>query len=418
MDSTNSRPKLRWPLDIQFIPIDGQGNAEQRALVIQCPIGVSQAPLILVPAVGSIISVLDGQLSREEILSRFAPQGLRKEILDELIQLLDDHLFLANTRFFAAEGEMKERYQALSVRPPALAGLGYPAEPEHLGRLIDGFLVKGQIAALPSDLCCLIAPHIDYRRGGRCYGQIYPYLAASNADTYVLMGTAHQYSKHMFHLSAKDFDSPLGCLPCDTEAVTKIAHRYGVERSFADEYLHKREHSLELQLPFIGRVKPGARIVPILVGSLHRSIASGRAPHEFNEYASFVGALTEVLREKVHNGERVCFIAGVDMAHVGPHFGDAEPLTQQQMEEVARRDRRYLEAISYHDLEALFAHIAEDSDARRICGFPTMHTILDVLRGLGVRAASAFETYDQAVDYPSGCAVTFAGMALTGSAEK
>jgi AmmeMemoRadiSam system protein B len=418
MDSTRTRPKLRWPLDIQLVPLDDSSGGEQKGLLIQCPLGVSQAPLVLVPAVAPIVSSLDGELSRDEILARFAPQGLREELLDELIQLLDEHLFLANSRFFAAEGAMKEGYHALSVRPPALAGLSYPAEPERLETLIDGLLAREGIRTFPNDLCCLIAPHIDYRRGGRCYGEIYPYLATSNADTYVLMGTAHQYSTHMFHLSAKDFDSPLNRLPCDTEAVTKVAHRHGVERSFADEYLHKREHSLELQLPFIGRVKPGARILPILVGSFHRAISSGRAPREFDEYSSFVGALTEVLREKITHGEKVCFIAGVDMAHVGPHFGDTAPLTQRQMEQVALRDRSYLDAIASHNVESLFAHVAEDGDARRICGFPTMHTILEVLQGLGVCAASRFEKYDQAVDYQTGCAVTFAGMALTGVLKK
>jgi AmmeMemoRadiSam system protein B len=408
----NARPKLRWPLDIQLINLDSTGAGTEQALIVQCPLGVSQKPLFLVPAVGQILSSLEGELSCEELLARFAPQGLRRETLDELVQLLDDHLFLANARYFAAERSMKDAYRTLAVRPPALAGLSYPEQADRLEGLIDGFLVRDANVSSSEELRCLVAPHIDYRRGGSCYGQIYPHLSASRATTYIVMGTAHQYSRHMFHLSPKDFESPLGRLPCDTEAVAQVAHRYGVTRAFADEYLHKREHSLELQLPFISRVKPGVAIVPILVGSFHKAVASGRSPQEFEEYASFVGALRDVLAEKIRNGEQICFIAGVDMAHVGPQFGDTSPLSLEQMTCVAARDREYLDAIAGHDCERVFSHIAEDGDARRICGFPTMYTILDILRGLGITVRSSFESYAQAVDYPGGCAVTFAGMAL------
>ena len=293
--------------------------------------------------------------------------------------------------------------------------MAYPAREEDLSALVDGVLAPIENPLVGSEMVCLVAPHIDYRRGGVCYGRVYPYLATSAADTFILMGTAHQYSSGMFHLSAKDFECPVGRFPCDTDGITKLAQRYGIARSFADEYLHKREHSLELQLPFMSRVKPGISIVPILVGSFHRAVEAGRSPREFDEYASFAGALVEVIREKIDDGCRVCFIAGVDMAHVGTHFGDTTPLTPDVMRCVAERDQRYLRAIENHDTEGLFRHIAEDGDARRICGFPTMYTILNVLSLLGVRARSGFTYYDQAVDYPGGCGVTFAGMALTGA---
>lgn len=418
MDVTHSRPKLRWPLDIRVVnlpPHDGADvvSSSPQALVIQCPLGVSQKPLALLPAVGPILAVLDGELSFQEIAARFAPQGLQEQTLRELLELLDTHLFLANNRFFAAEREVKDTFQALSTRPAALAGYAYPAAEQELAALIDGVLAPLESASVSSELACLVAPHIDYRRGGVCYGRAYPYLATSSADTYILMGTAHQYSAHMFHLSAKDFESPVGRFACDTESIAKLAQRYGVTRSFADEYLHRKEHSLELQLPFMSRVAPRGKIMPILVGSFHRAVASGRAPSCFDEYSSFAGALAEIVREKMNNGDKVCFVAGVDMSHIGPQFGDEAVLTPDVMAHVGARDQEYLHAIANHDAEALFKHIAEDGDARRVCGFPTMYTILDVLKLLRVRVRSEFTYYDQAIDYQGGCGVTFAGMALT-----
>jgi hypothetical protein len=82
------------------------------------------------------------------------------------------------------------------------------------------------------------------------------------------------------------------------------------------------------------------------------------------------------------------------------------------MERIAARDQEYLAAIERGDKRALFDHIASDNDARRICGFPTMYLVLDVLARVGARWSGSLVRYDQAVDYQSDCAVTFAGMAL------
>jgi AmmeMemoRadiSam system protein B len=397
-----------------MVPLENSegDHSEGQAILMQCPLGISLQPLLLVPAVGPLLSVFDGERSVDEIFAHFAPQGLQRSTLDELISLLDAHLFLAGPRFFAAEREHVEQFRALSIRPAALAGAAYPSAETDLRELVDGLLVSPSSRLTNGELTCLVAPHIDYRRGGECYGQIYPYLAGSNADTFILIGTSHQYSRQMFHLSAKDFESPLGRLPCDTEFVSRLAARFGTERAFRDEYLHRREHSLELQLPFISRVRPGARIVPILVGSFYEAIESGRELDRFDEYTSFVGACAEAIQQERQGGRRVCFIAGVDMAHMGRHFGDEGALTPEFMDLVAERDSRYLQAIQEHDLTALFSHVAEDQDARRICGFPTMYTVLDILKKLGDRVTCEVTRYDQAVDYQSDCAVTFAGLAL------
>jgi AmmeMemoRadiSam system protein B len=416
MDATYYRPKLRWPIDIKVHETGESSSGSsggEKVLVVQCPLGVAPKPLVLIAQVAPVISLFEGELTFNEILARCASYGFDEQTLRELIRLLDDGLFLANSRFFTAQREFKEAFGNLTVRPPALAGLAYPGSTHELGKLVNGLLVDLPPQAITKDLRCLVAPHIDYRRGGKCYGDIYPHLAASNADVYIVMGTSHQYSEGLFHLSAKDFESPLGRLPCASHFVTKVASRFGVTRAFADEFLHKKEHSLELQLPFISSVKPGVSLAPILVGSFHRALASGRLPHEIEEYETFVCSLVEAVKAEESEGRTVCFIAGVDMAHIGRFFGDEWDLSEERMSVIAARDARYLDAIAAQDCGALFSHVAEDIDARRICGFPTMYTILDVLNRLGERTSCSVRVYDQAVDYQSGCAVTFAGLALT-----
>jgi predicted class III extradiol MEMO1 family dioxygenase len=97
---------------------------------------------------------------------------------------------------------------------------------------------------------------------------------------------------------------------------------------------------------------------------------------------------------------------------VGRQFGDEGALSQEGMQVIARRDEQYLSAIRKGDKTTLFNHICEDGDARRICGFPTMYTIMDILE----RTENSYDcdviSYDQAVDYKSDCAVTYAGAAM------
>ncbi|RIL09765.1 MAG: AmmeMemoRadiSam system protein B, partial [Proteobacteria bacterium] len=409
-------PKLRWPIEIRI-----ETFQNEEILLISCPLGVSEKPLALVPAVAPILQLFEGQLSIDEILAKFAPYGIQRELLNQLVEMLDQNLYLATPRFFAAEKEIREKFTAAKVRPAALAGYGYSADPGELERQIDKFLevskldLNGQGQPLPPQnsygaMQGLVSPHIDYHRGGICYGITYANLRNQAHDLFVLIGTAHQFSNHMFHLTPKDFSSPLGTLECDLEMVTKISQAYGLERSFADEFLHRREHSLELQLPFLQRLNPKAKIVPILVGSFYQMVRADRKPNNYDEYESFVSALTAALKVRLEQGQKICFVAGVDMAHVGRAFGDEGGLNEDFMLEIDRRDREYMIYISSADLTGLFSHIAQDQDRRRICGFPTMYTVIDCMTRLGLNYTAEIFDYRQAVNYSSDCTVTFAGM--------
>lgn len=414
MESERNYPKLRWPIELRMEHVE-QGEV----LVMSCPLGITASPLALVGAVAPIIACFDGSQSIEQISGKFSQYGVSVELIEQLVTILDDNLFLHGARFFDAEKSFKETFLAAPKRPAALAGLAYPLEPQSLVQLVDGYLrapgTNGhstpRSGRLHGEMLALMAPHIDYRRGGEAYGSAYRRLRGESHDLYVLIGTAHQYSRHMFHLTKKDFLSPLGELACDKEFVSKLAGLYGAQRSFADELLHRKEHSLELQTPFLKRLKPTAKIVPILVGSFHHMLSAG-SPAGFDEYGSFAGSLAECVSAALSHGKKVCFVAGVDMAHIGRAFGDPGSLSDEIMRKIEERDRLYLRAIECQDKEALFAHVAEDSDQRRICGFPSMYTLLDVLDRLRLRCSSELFQYKQAVDYTTDCAVTFAGMGL------
>jgi len=406
-------PKLRWPIDLRIERVE-----QHEVLLVTCPIGISPQPLGLIAAVAPIVAQFEGKLSIDELTAKFSPYGVQRKLIEDLAGMLDAGLFLESPRFFEAQTRIKHEFETSTVRSPALAGLSYAHDPDVLAQEIDGWLRHGDtpLARLDRTMIGLVSPHIDYRRGGVCYGKTYVHAKSERPDLYLVIGTAHQYSRHLFHLCAKDFASPLGTLRCDNEFIQKLAGLYGRERSFADQFLHRREHSLELQIPFLRRVDDHATIAPILVGGFHPMVAAGRRPNEYEVYESFAGALAECVRERMAAGQRICFLSGVDMAHVGKQFGDAESLTPAFMERIAERDSAYLRCIEQHDTRALFSHVAEDNDARRICGFPTMYTVLDCLERLGVTYTTELFDYRQAVDYTTDCAVTFAGLGMYTSA--
>jgi hypothetical protein len=79
---------------------------------------------------------------------------------------------------------------------------------------------------------------------------------------------------------------------------------------------------------------------------------------------------------------RVCLVAGVDLAHVGPRFGDPEPNTADSLRAVEAADLGMLEAITAGDPTAFYASIAHDGDRRRICGLSPIYTFLRALPGV------------------------------------
>ncbi|MCC6953170.1 MAG: AmmeMemoRadiSam system protein B, partial [Deltaproteobacteria bacterium] len=208
----------------------------------------------------------------------------------------------------------------------------------------------------------------------------------------------------------KHFETPLGTFPPATETIDRIAAAYGTDRAFGEEILHRSEHSLELQLPLLAHRYAGAlpEIVPILVGSFHHHLETRTSPRAGGEIDDFIGILASTLRELRDAGQQVLLYGGVDLAHVGKFFGDTERMSDTQLPSIEYRDRQLLEAIFSGDGEALFEHMAEDTDRRRICGFPSIYTMLHALADAGQPVRGELLEYHQAVDPTSDCTVTFA----------
>jgi len=152
----------------------------------------------------------------------------------------------------------------VNVRAPAVAGTFYPDDPEELRGLLEQYL---NTAPTPSFLPkALIAPHAGYRYSGHVAGTVYNFLKAGREvfKRVIVLGTAHHLSfDGIAACSASHFETPLGLIPVDSDAVEEISSLPFVH--ILDK-AHEGEHSLEVHLPFLQEVLDEFTIVPLAVG--------------------------------------------------------------------------------------------------------------------------------------------------------
>ena len=153
----------------------------------------------------------------------------------------------------------------LSVRPPAVAGLFYPAEPATLERSIEQMLGRApsRPGATPK---AIIAPHAGYVYSGPIAANAYALLAPARdvIKRVVLLGPTHRVAVRGLALPGVDrFATPLGTVDLDKEAVEALRDIPCVGVSAE---AHALEHSLEVHLPFLQTVLSEFRLVPLAVG--------------------------------------------------------------------------------------------------------------------------------------------------------
>ncbi|NOZ79832.1 MAG: AmmeMemoRadiSam system protein B [Acidobacteria bacterium] len=152
-----------------------------------------------------------------------------------------------------------------SVRPPAVAGGFYPADPAGLRLMVTEFLDAAPKPPSPPE--AMIVPHAGYIFSGRTAARAFAGLIGTRPRRVILLGPSH----HMYFAGAAlpeagttAFATPLGNVPLDQMAVRRLRHFSEFDGPSA---AHTREHSIEVELPFLQvATGGGVPIVPILVG--------------------------------------------------------------------------------------------------------------------------------------------------------
>ncbi len=404
------KPRIR---PLEAFPVEHNGD---RMVCLRDPSGAAPEPIAVGIGAYYLITLFDGTKSLLDLQATFTRQFgeiLPSEQVAELVKALDRGYFLDSPAYEQRVRQMREEFAARPERPAAHAGLCYRDDPEALRIELGEYYAKvGSIRpdAEASGPIGLIAPHIDPRRGGTTYARAYAQLAAASVrpELVIILGTSHYGAgPELFTSTLKDYATPLGSVRTDREFVERLQSRYRAGDLFADELLHRNEHSIEFQALFLAHALgvDSYRIVPILVSSFHQMVARGARPTSERRVGEFIEALgTAIAGER----RRVLIIAGVDFGHIGRKFGDDFGVDQGKANELREADRRLIGHIERADPASFFGEIAQERDRWRICGLAPIYTQLELLGGRRARLLD----YDIALEPPTQSAVSFASLAI------
>jgi MEMO1 family protein len=412
MDSTDSplpaRPRVRT---VEVIPYDERGH---RSFLLHDPAGFLEAPLQISPAALVLLSYLDGTRTVDDVRADYEARTHQKLGADEFagfLATMDQALLLDSPRFQEHRKKLEREFEQRPVRRAVHAGAAYAKEPDQLRADLDGWLAGGVCGGRAKGrLRALIAPHIDFHRGGAGYGKAYAALQhRERPDVVVILGTGHAAEEGRFILCDKEFETPLGALATDHEFLGRLERRLPCSYR-RGQLAHRGEHSIEFQALWLSHLFPGEprpSIVPVLCTSLDDAMAKPGAPTGLPEVGDFLAALRATFEEERRS---VLVVASADLSHVGPRFGDPERLSPPLLESVRGRDLAALEGARTGAAERFFGEVAAHKNRDRICSVASIYAALHTV------AASDGDllVYDQAADPNGQLAVTFAGVALYG----
>lgn len=378
---------------------DTQGVAKTHAVL----------PMDLVP----ILARFNGASTCEEIARQASKEVGERVPVDLVVRLateLEEGLFVDGAPYRRERARIEREFADADVRPASHAGGAYHGDAEKLADYIEkecfgrtnGHNGGGRLLGL-------VAPHIDPWRGARCYGEAYGVLGQAlpaDADTFILFGTSHAPMREPFALCRKAFDTPLGLLEADKDSIDTIAAACDFD-PYADQFNHKREHSLEFQAVFLRHLlgERPARIIPILAG-LGEQLSNGQSPSHSRAVEKFLDAV-----RKIVDAKGAVVIAGADLAHVGPRFGDAKPFDEGERAALDETDRESLDHATRGDAEGFWKHVAGDLETRRVCGLAPIYSLL---RTIASGSTGSLRHYEQNVDPDEGSIVSHAAIGFYG----
>lgn len=396
-------------MNLDFMP---SPSADHPGLFIRDPYRFSDAMLIIPPVLVECLQCFDGrqnELDLRAMLVKLTNDLEVGEIERNLIETLSTAGFLEDENFARMESERRSAFAEQALREPSHAGSAYPANPDAMRETMARYMDHATAPAPDTGggLFAIAAPHVSPQGGWQSYREAYRMLRPEHGErTFVILATSHYGEPERFGLTRKTFRTPLGDTPTDHRMVDFLAAR-APDAVAMEDYCHSFEHTVELQVIFLQHVLgPEVHILPILCGSFAHSIYQGGQPEDDDKVKAFFDALRE-LRER--EGDRLFWVLGVDMAHMGERYQDhfSAVAGQGVMSEVAERDEERIRRINALDAAGFWDLVRENHDDLKWCGSSPFYTFLKT----APPARGELLRYEQwNIDEHS--VVSFAGMAF------
>ncbi len=224
-----------------------------------------------------------------------------------------------------------------NVRQPAVAGSFYPADPSDLAALVDHFLAHGRIKRLAVSPSVLIVPHAGYLYSGSVAGVGFAQIG--DVRRVILLGASHHARfDGAVVCGSTQWCTPLGTVRVDEPAVARLLDAPPFRR---DDRVHRPEHALEVELPFLQRKLADFTIIPVLL--------SQPTPTQAQQVSAALARL-------VASG--ALLVVSSDLSHY-PSQADAERVDQCTIEAILAGDVVNFQAVM---------------DAQLAAGIPGLHT--------------------------------------------
>ncbi|MCL4222160.1 MAG: AmmeMemoRadiSam system protein B [Phycisphaerales bacterium] len=389
---------------------------------------ISERIVATLPATQQILPLLDGRHTPEEIAQEIG-KGLTPAFVQNLVAQLDHAGLLYGPVFEGLLEKMREQYDSLDHLPPGStaqvaemlaaqalgeesteeqrAAIGPAKLREAMDQWIDQALSKAENPSLDRLPRAIVAPHIDYPRGWINYGSIYGRLrVVDRPDRVVILGTNHFGLASGVCACDKGFESPLGLCPYDKVFAEKLSAKLGPENTaklFEHRYDHEREHSIELQIPWIQHclgADDDGKFCPVFGVLVHDPAVNNGESYDGKGLGlqEFVDAMKATLAEV---GGRTLIISSADLSHVGPAFGDPQPLAgedgqgEEFRQRVANHDREMLEHVRNNRPADLIASMAWQQNPTRWCSTGNLVATLQIVEPTRIDLFSYAAAMDQ-----------------------
>ncbi len=390
---------------------------------------VSDKMCVVVPAVQVILPLMDGTRDLDQIVQQVG-KGLTRPFVEQLVAQLDDAGMIDGPTFDAMIAKMRADFDASPVLPPASTAAfidalvhdgmqndklskeasedekqayGVKRLRETMDEFVRESLKNAQDPSLNELPKAIIAPHLDYGRGWVNYGAIYGRLrVVDRPDRVIILGTNHFGRSTGVCGCDKGYQTPLGTCELDTDVAQGLRARLG-DALFEHRFDHEREHSVELQVPWIQHVfGPDAegRFPKVFGALVHDPAIKNGESYDGKGVAlePFVKAMKEVIASLPG---KTLIVASADLSHVGPAFGDQQPLAGEEApatearNTVFKHDNDLINHIANNRVSDLLAAMAWQQNPTRWCSTGNIVATLMITEPKNVKVLNYSAALDQ-----------------------
>lgn len=249
-------------------------------------------------------------------------------------------------------------FSSESIRYPVVDGRFYPGDEKTVKKEVKEYLQKAPSIKEDEKILAIISPHAGYVFSGATAGRSFKVLEGKSYKKVILMGTSHTSGSPGALLADYDFFYIPGAkVPVDREQVKELSKKEGFQ---IQNSAHAREHSLEVQLPFLFETLKDFKIIPMVIGA-------GTTPEISRKVAK---GLLSILDEDT------IIVVSCDFTHYGPSYGYV-PFRDDVPRRMKELDKGAWEILNPQSSEAFNAYL--EVTGATICGEKALMVLSETL---------------------------------------